>query len=671
MVDRIMPFQGGGQVQDNRRREQQQQQPSAGGSAAEEPIAGLFLPPGADPAMRNHPFGFGLNVIDGGQNPVANLPQGWSMRIPLGSNHPPMFGEIAGLFSSINQLGILGANNGMPNFALPQGTQNILTQMTSISGWLGQTMDWANGLSGQQAQGVPAQEAPLPGEDTTAVPGAETPETTTPETTVPGEEDLEVTDIGEEGETTVPEEGATEGESPEGGSEVSDDQYIEARNNVSETTDMLREKLEASDDPAAAELLEKLDEYANSPTLEEHEEIVGLVSELEDSGVLSAEDFVAINGLRDDVEAIETYREGALGPDETDGTDSPGDDAEPTDGGNTDEAAAIDYLRENFADIDEDGNEHLNAEELRSVLEAEGFSDDVISGITDNLGVLERVNGVPNDPPDTVTINDLNAIADELASGKTIDEIVSGAEDGEDSEADAARQKEIEAIQLLREHVEGIPSDGSYNENDIRLAIAETDDPEVQDLLYRIAENQDNLSYIDGESGDLNAEELDTILDLLERGHSLDFLINEGRIIDEQDLQGGSTLRDNDQPVMASEDKKAKQLEAIQILIDHVGDVPADESFNDEDILRASEFAEDPEVRQILVQMARNKDGLSELDGEGGDLNAEELNNIKQLFEEGYDLNFLIREGELSNEYQGFLGSDRESSLLHHHSLVD
>ena len=219
----------------------------------------------------------------------------------------------------------------------------------------------------------------------------------------------------------------------------------------------------------------------------------------------------------------------------------------------------------------------------------------------------------------------------------------------------------VEAVAFLEDNVNDIPSDGDYNERDLERAAIKAEQegkPEVAAAIRQIKEGRDALSALDGEGGDLNGDEISDIARLLEQGFTMDQLVTEGnRLKDNQgfwDDNRASTLLDHRiGPGFASEDDEEAEKAAVEFLRDNIDTYPSDGSYNADDIRDAAEDVSDPKVKAALLKMADKKDQLSELDGEDGDLNAEELERIASNLDNGFSLDYQIEEGQLLKDDNG------------------
>ena len=234
-----------------------------------------------------------------------------------------------------------------------------------------------------------------------------------------------------------------------------------------------------------------------------------------------------------------------------------------------DVTGAADFLLEHADDVPSDGsyNEEDFNDAIRKAI-AEGESAETINALRwmrDDRSALSGLDGHGGDLNET----ELRGIKDLMERGFTYAQVVNegiSLNEGDDQRStlldmeshtgfndadDEAAQKE--AVQYLIDHAEGdgaIPSDGSYNADDIREAAEEATDPDVQAQLELMADNVDALSELDGHDGDLNLEELESISDNLDNGFSLVFQVEEGQLIKDgdKDYRDESNLADLPSP---------------------------------------------------------------------------------------------------------------------------
>ena len=249
---------------------------------------------------------------------------------------------------------------------------------------------------------------------------------------------------------------------------------------------------------------------------------------------------------------------------------------------------------------------------------------------------------------DPATGETLPADTVDPATGETlpVDETDPTGETTEPS-VDDRKQAQADAIDFLLNEADDIPSDGTFNEDDLERAAIRAEqsgDDDMAATLREIKDNKDALSALDGDDGDLSMDELRDIKDLIDQGFSVQQLITEGEGLDGDK----STLLEHEQaPGYDSAEDQQAEMEAVKFLRDHIDTYPSDGTYNDDDIRKAAEDVSDPDVKAALEKMADHVDELSNLDGEDGNLSEDELTQIGQLTELGYNLDYLIEEGDI------------------------
>ncbi|MGE0201267.1 MAG: hypothetical protein AB7P76_09890 [Candidatus Melainabacteria bacterium] len=216
--------------------------------------------------------------------------------------------------------------------------------------------------------------------------------------------------------------------------------------------------------------------------------------------------------------------------------------------------------------------------------------------------------------------------------------------------------KAVLAELLKPENLNGIPKDGTYNARDLlSLSPRFVDSPEKQQALQMIADNKGALAKINGGgAGDLGQGDLKAVQSLLDKGYDFGQIIADGAA-----GSGGSTLLEaGEKPGgYVSYDEKV----ALNQLIQFIQTNTKDGSYNYNDIQSVARQADGKALKEALGKIAVNKDTLSRLDNKGGDLNLQELLNIRALMDQGLNLDFLIAEG---NRARG-----KKSTLLAQYGL--
>ncbi len=329
--------------------------------------------------------------------------------------------------------------------------------------------------------------------------------------------------------------------------------------------------------------------------------------------------------------------------------------------------------RDEFTMLDgHDGD--LNRDELRNILELvdQGFTLSYIAkegqllkeaggNRSTNLAAIGEV-GFPGaegsgrsehtDEADDADHADEVDDADDVDHGDDVEETeeTEETEEPEDSDhADEADDSEAEvadrAMAFLLDHVDDIPSDGSYNDQDLRRAAnqARRDGMDAEaEFIEQLADEKDALTYVtDGESGltgDLKDFELQDLRRLLADGWTLDQLVEAG--------EQGIALGDVETSAFHTDpERQDLEEQAIQYLIDNVDTYPSDGSYNGDDFDKAIEDAP-PELIPVLRQMKEQRGNLTYMDGQSGDLNENELRQLLELVQHGYKLDFLSAAGE-------------------------
>lgn len=212
-------------------------------------------------------------------------------------------------------------------------------------------------------------------------------------------------------------------------------------------------------------------------------------------------------------------------------------------------------------------------------------------------------------------------------------------------------------IDYLIQHAGDIPADGSYNGDDLDKAAGYSSDQNVKDGIGKIRQAEGALSLLDGHPGDLNRNELEGIKKLLDQGFTLDQVISSAE-------HGPSTLPYHQvKPGFNSPDDQKAADQGVQFLLDHADQIPADGSYNGDDLDKAAGYASDQATKDLILKIRDNEAALSFLDGHPGDLNKDELKQIQDLVKQGFSIDYLIEEGQLLGRFNVVTDSNARTNL--------
>lgn len=242
----------------------------------------------------------------------------------------------------------------------------------------------------------------------------------------------------------------------------------------------------------------------------------------------------------------------------------------------------------------------------------------------------------------------------------TEEELTEAAETAEDTEAaeDAGEfNAEAAAVDFLVRNAndhdgqQGIPSDGSYNDDDFVIAADRVfRDENLEDLeqvrdtaavIDQINANREALSALDGESGDLNQTELENIQSLLAEGYTLDQLIAEGELAeathgDDSALVEGENISPDE--VAVSGEAQDEQLAQIDnVLTD--GEITEDGIITEGEILAVA--PNDTENSSFYFAVLGYLNSQANYDNA---ITVEELSEIRGYVDRGLNVNHVLEQ---------------------------
>lgn len=233
-------------------------------------------------------------------------------------------------------------------------------------------------------------------------------------------------------------------------------------------------------------------------------------------------------------------------------------------------------------------------------------------------------------------------------------------------------QKIVQAMLLYSYRNDDMP----IGNGDVAAVAESVEDPEIREAVLDLNDHIDELSALDGTEGDLSVQELQDVMWLVRQGYDIDFLVQEGGILQSRPVSvNGAENFDNDPSALRYHDGPGEvtpdQEEAVAVLLQHVCDengsfqIPEDGTYNRQDVINAAALTDNQGVRVILMSIANNMSALSALDGVPGDLTEQELAAVQEMLANGYDLDFLFEEGSILERY----GYDHGTTLNEHLNL--